>query len=158
MRVLSSRRVVISVDYGKTLKQLIKEAKFYLWPKMIRAKNFPLRIKRGKKEKVLIKLFSFGPGAFTETSFQEIAKKRWRQLDIREALTLAAQHPDLLIERPVVVCGVKIRGQNEIWQRCALYIYGSACGSPYNCSLQLVDWNNTWDELFRFAGARKARA
>ena len=61
MGVLSSRRVDIEVDCGKTLKQLLREAKFNRWPAAINSKNFPFRVQPGRKEKIFIKIFSTGP-------------------------------------------------------------------------------------------------
>ena len=149
--VLSSRRGDIEEDYGKTLKRLLREAKFNSRPAAINSKNFSFQVQPGRKEKVFIKLFSFGPRTLTEIAFQEMAKKRWRQLDIREALTLAAQHPDLQIERPIVVLGANIVSYSRSERRYALYLDGSAVGR-YVC---LADWGQSWNELCQFAGARK---
>lgn len=93
----------ITVDYNRSLIEMIKAGRYDWVHSDINAKHFPLKGK-GKHELTAI-LFPFNYDIETDDAIAEINKQGYRPGLIEELLALGEKYPDLQKEFPIVALG-----------------------------------------------------
>ncbi len=88
--------ITLTVDYSRTLKQMIADGDYNWENKNITERNFPVPAKmKGKKVEVSTKLFHFNRNISSEDAKKEMDKDGFRPATVFELLVLGATHPEL---------------------------------------------------------------
>lgn len=132
----------ISVDYKKSLDQLVKKSAFD-WKYIFDGYELPKD--KGPKE-VTIELLHFGKTITSEEVPKEVEAQGYRLVTFREALELSIQHPDL--QRQYWLSTLENEGQ-----LCYLFLGGG--GGQRGLRVRRGSPGGHWDDDFRFLVVRK---
>ncbi len=142
--------IVLSVDYSRTVQEMINTGKYGWTNDDITEKHFPLPTElNGKKVSVAAKLFHFNRSINSQDAIKEMDKTGYRPATLAELLALGEKEPELQKEFPIVALG-------SIWT--------DAFGNRYVPYLSVdgrkrmldLDWfDDDWFDLCRFLAVRK---
>jgi hypothetical protein len=137
----------IVVDYGRSLKQMIKAGNYDWVNKNITAEHFPVKGK-GKHE-LSVTLFHFNRTTRSDDAIAEMNKQGFRPAKIEELLFLGEKYPDIQREFPIVSLGcVWWNPDGSRYVPCL-----SRRGSKRE--LNLGCFRNDWHDCCRFLAVRK---
>jgi hypothetical protein len=98
--------IVLSVDYSRTVQEMINAGKYGWTNDNITEKHFPLPTKlNGKKVSVSTKLFHFNCSISSKDAIAEMDKAGYRPATLAELLALGEKQPELQKEFPIVALG-----------------------------------------------------
>ena len=146
----STDDIKLIVDYTKTVEQAVADCEFNFANSDINAKNFPISLEMiGTKVEISSKLYHFNRGMGSEDVIKEMDKENCRPAVLMEALALAAAHPELQKQFPIIALG-------SVWcdssgSRQVPYLGVGA----YDRKLYLDDFGLDWAARCRFLGVRK---
>ena len=143
--------ITLTVDYSRTLKEMINAGNYGWANDDITEKNFPLPTKLlGKKITASTKLFHFDRRISSEDAISEMNKAGYRPASLPELLALGEIHPELQKDFPIVALG-------SVW-----------CGEDGHRDVPVLTFNDSrrelylgwldyhdWDDYCRFFGVRK---
>jgi hypothetical protein len=137
----------VTVDYSKSLAEMIKAGHYGWVNDAIVADHFPVQ-GEGQNE-VEVALFHFNRNISSDDAIAEMEKAGYRPARIEELLALGASQPELQKEFPIVALG-------SVWQdpdgdRDVPYLF---CGDAKR-GLDLRWFESDWGVLYRFAAVRK---
>jgi len=142
--------IKLTVDYSRTLKEMINAGNYGWANDDITEKNFPLPTKLlGKKITASTKLFHFDRRISSEDAISEMNKAGYRPATLAELLALGEAHPELQKEFPIVALGSVWRGEDGGHVVPVLGFGGHRRG------LVLYWLGNVWPDVCRFFGVRK---
>ena len=144
--VVMPEQIVISVDYGQTLAQMIV-AGHYDWENDdISGKNFSVQGKGVVQYEA--KLFHFNRGISSEQVVKEIKAAGWEPGKIEHVLSFGAKFPEEQRKYPVIGLGsvARVRGGRRVPCLCRR---GAGRG------LDLDWWDDGWGGGYRFLAVRK---
>jgi len=137
----------ITINYDKTIGQLIKVGKFGWKNDDITSKNFP-SVEKGLVG-VAIYLFNFDRDISSEDVIAEMNKQGCRPATLKELMELGAQYPDLQRKNWIVALGSTWRDSD------GGVLVPCLSGSEGVRNLRLNWWGGGWDSGWRFAAVRK---
>lgn len=145
-----AEEITLTVDYGRTVKQMIKAGKYNGVNSDITEKNFPLPTELiGQKTSVSGKLFHFGKDISSEDVIFEMDKSGYRPATLPELLALGEAHPDLQRQFPIIALG-------SVWRVAAgSRIVPALAVDGYGRKLHLFWFGPAWYVICRFFGVRK---
>mgnify|MGYP001599690501 FL=1 len=137
----------VTVDYGQTVEQLIRNGRYDWVNSDINGRNFPSS-ERGRAQ-IDIFLLNFDHDISSEDAIREMAKQGLRPATLKELLALGTAFPDLQRENPIVALG-------STW-RSPVGALRVPCldGSGSYRHLRLFWFEGDWDPSRRFAAVRK---
>ena len=138
----------VTVDYSKTLEQMIADGKYDWKNSDIKAKNFPLN-GQGTTA-VNIELVHFNRNIESDTALAELDKMGLRPATLPELLAFGAKYPDKQREFPIVALGSVWRSLNGDRYVACLCCDGS------KRFLRLFWLEDGWAAFCRFAAVRKS--
>jgi hypothetical protein len=98
--------IVLSVDYSRTVQEMINAGKYGWTNDNITEKHFPLPTElNGKKVSVSTKLFHFNRPINSQDAIKEMDKAGYRPATLAELLALGEKQPELQKEFPIVALG-----------------------------------------------------
>src|ERR1039458_7111616 len=139
---------LLTVDYSKTLEQMIADGKYDWKNSEIKAKNFPLN-GQGTTA-VNIELVHFNRNIESDTALAELDKMGLRPATLPELLAFGAKYPDKQREFPIVALGSVWRSLNGDRYVACLCCDGS------KRFLRLFWLEDGWAAFCRFAAVRKS--
>ena len=146
----STDDIKLTVDYSKTVEQAVADGKYDYKNSDITVKNFPISPAMiGKKVDIAGRLFHFDRNISSEDVIKEMDKENCRPAVLMEALALAAAHPELQREFPIIALGSVWRISSGGRQVPCLVVIGSAR------ELNLNYFVSDWSAHCRFFGVRK---
>jgi len=102
----SEEMITLTVDYSRTLKQMIADGKYDWKNENITEKNFPIPEEvKGKKVEISTKLFHFNRDISSEDAKKEMDKDGFRPATLFEQQAFAQKHPELQRQFPIVALG-----------------------------------------------------
>ena len=136
----------ITVDYSKTLVEMI-EAGNYDWINSgITDEHFP--IKRRKKS-INIELINYNTGMRSNEVLEDLGKRGLRPATLPELLAFGTAYPDRQRDVPIVALG-------SVWWCESNWSYSAGLGHDNRGRvLDLESWNAKWRSSVRFAAVRK---
>ena len=102
----------LEMPRGKTLRAMIREARFEDWNRIINRNNFPIQQERCRNkasEKIFIELLSFGRPVNMYEVIEEAKTKNLKPSTLMDILVFGKQFPEEQIHRPIAALG-------SIWQ------------------------------------------
>ena len=142
--------ITLTVDYSRTVEQMIAGGNYGWKNSDITEKNFPLPTKLlGKKITASTKLFHFERSISSEDAISEMNKAGFRPATLAELLALGEAHPELQKEFPIVALGSVWR--DERGDRLVPVLYFDDDGRELGLNWLGFDW----DDNYRFFGVRK---
>ena len=146
----STDDIKLIVDYTKTVEQAVADCEFNFANSDINAKNFPISLEMiGTKVEISSKLYHFNRGMGSEDVIKEMDKENCRPAVLMEALALAAAHPELQKQFPIIALG-------SVWRTFIGFRQ-----VPYldvnddDRELDLSYFGDDWWACCRFLGVRK---
>lgn len=140
----------LSVDYSRTLQEMINAGN-YAWANSdITEKNFPISPKMtGKKVEVSAKLFHFNREISSEDAISEMDKAGYRPATLAEMLALGEAQPDLQRQFPIIAL-------SSVWRNANGGRYVPCLGGDdYERKLDLYWFGGGWSAYCRFFAVRK---
>ncbi len=142
--------IVLSVDYSRTVQEMINAGKYGWTNDNITEKHFPLPTElNGKKVSVSTKLFHFNRPINSQDAIKEMDKAGYRPATLAELLALGEKQPELQKEFPIVALGslwADARGRRSVPY---LLVHG------YERRLNLYWFVLDWYVFCRFLAVRK---
>jgi hypothetical protein len=140
----------LSVDYSRTVQEMINAGNYDWTNSDITAKHFPLpKEHNGKKVPVSSKLFHFNRAISSEDATSEMDKAGYRPATLAELLALGEAHPELQKEFPIVALG-------SVWRDAdGNRFVPSLNVSGYKRGLDLDWFGYGWRVGCRFLAVRK---
>lgn len=138
----------VTVDYSKSLEQMIEEARFDYLNSGITEEHFP---KNGTGiTKISLRLFQFPTPKSTDEIIEYIQVQGYKPAKIEELVRFATQHPD--IQRS----GYPVVGLGTIWKRAEKEeVVPVLRGGSDDRNMHLLRTANTWNPSERFAAVRE---
>ena len=142
--------ITLTVDYSRTVQEMINAGNYEWINSDITAKHFPLPTElNGKKVPVSTKLFHFNRSISSKDAIAEMDKAGYRPATLAELLALGEAHPELQREFPIVALG-------SVWR--VAYVNRNVpvlSFDDYRRRLILVWFGHGWGGRCRFLGVRK---
>ena len=138
----------ITIDYGKTLEEMVK-AGAYDWKNSdITSEHFP--IDGNGMVECTTELVHFNRSISTDDALAELDKQGFRPATIEELLAFGSTNPEIQRQFPIIALG-------SVWasrggDRCVAYL--NRRGSERGLSLDWFD-DDDWDDHCRFLAVRK---
>lgn len=146
----TSDKIILNIDYTKTVEQAIADGDYDYKNSDINAKNFPVSPEMiGKKADVSAKLFHFNRNISSEDVISEMDNAGYRSATLMELLTLGILFPELQRQFPIIALGSVWLFAND--NRCATCL--DVHGSKRRLNLGWFDLD--WYAHGRFLGVRK---
>ena len=146
----SEEMITLTVDYSRTLKQMIADGKYDWKNENITEKNFPIPEEvKGKKVEISTKLFHFNRDISSEDAKKEMDKDGFRPATLFEQQAFAQKHPDLQRQFPIVALGSVWRDANDSRRVPCLVV------DDDKRKLYLNWFVNDWAAYCRFLAVRK---
>lgn len=102
----SNDTLLITVDYGKTVDEMVSAGKYVQFNPDVNSENFPLPIEKvGKKEILSVKLFHFNHSVSSKNIARGMSKKGFRPATVAEILAFGATYPELQKQNPIAATG-----------------------------------------------------
>jgi hypothetical protein len=137
----------VTVDYDRSIEEMVASGKYDSTNTDITAKNFPVDGKGTSA--VNIELVHFNRTMESDEVRQKLAKQGLRLATLPELLAFAATYPEKQRELTVVALGSVWRSWND--RRYVAILYSNADGR----SLSLHWYEDRWSGSYRFAAVRK---
>jgi len=142
--------IVLSVDYSRTVQEMINAGKYGWTNDNITEKHFPLPTElNGKKVSVSTKLFHFNRPINSQDAIKEMDKAGYRPATLAELLALGEKQPELQKEFPIVALGSIWTDANGNRNVPYLDVNG------HKRKLNLNWFDNDWNDNCRFLAVRK---
>jgi hypothetical protein len=137
----------VTIDYGRTLEEMIASGKYYWRDSDINVKNFP--IEHVGKVDVNIELVNFDCIMESDDVLRELDKMGFRSATLPELLAFSTAHSETQRGFPIVALGT-------VW-RDLCGNHNVVCSySDFHVRRLFLRWSDIyWDTLFRFAAVRK---
>lgn len=137
----------ITVDYSKSLDEMIK-AGHYDWVNFdITSKHFPINLS-GKHE-LVPELIHYGKAKSSDAVIRDLDQRGLRPATVAELLAFGEAYPDKRREFPIVALG-------SVWQNwCGYCLIVYLGGDGSRRELVLIDWGVGWDGRYRFLAIPK---
>jgi len=150
LQKLTTSKIMLTIDYTKTLEQAIAVGKYDRADSDITAKNFPIFPEMvGKKVDVFVKLFHFNRDISSGEAISEMDKGGYRPATSMELLVLGYQYPELQRQFPIVALGSVLR--HASLGRYVPYLDAF----DYERVLYLLWFDSVWNAHCRFLGVCK---
>lgn len=138
---------MVTVNYNKTVNQLVKDGKYDWSNSDISDSHFPLN-KKGE-EQVEIFIVSIDHRMSDPEVTQFINSLGLQDVNVKEELSLGVQFPDLQRKDPIV-------GRGSTWRDSDGDVYVPCLYGSESCrGLNLFDLGGGWDSAWQFACKRK---
>ena len=147
---LLAKEFDLSIDYSRTVQEMINAGNYGWTNNNITEKHFPLPTElNGKKVSVLTKLFHFNRLISSNDAIAEMDKVGYRPATLPELLALGETHPEIQKEFSVVALG-------SVWR----YAFDFRAVPVLNFDgdlrkLSLYWFGRDWADYYRFLGIRK---
>lgn len=140
----------LTIDYAKTVEQIIADGKYDWSNRDVASKNFPISTEMiGQKIEVSAKLFHFNLYISSDEAVSEMDKAGYRPATLMELLTFGILFPELQRQFPVAALG-------SIWSDARLIRFVPLLKAfDYGRELSLYWHDDGWLAYFRFLGVRK---
>ena len=140
---MTKQTYTVTVDYSKSVTELVKEGKYDWANDSITTSNFPSKEKGSKR--VEITLFKFKENITSKEVVKKMKAKGYRPATIKELLTLGVNKPDLQRGNWIVALGSKWLGS-----------FGDVHvpnlgGAESDRTLCLPWWRGGWNSDWQFA-------
>jgi len=137
----------VTVDYGRTVEEMVEVGQYDWSNDNITSRNFPLPSEKGE-ENVEVEIIYFDRSISSEDAVAEMTKRGLRPATLAELLALGEQYPELQREAPIVALG-------SVWQDRG-GDRGVPCldGFGRERYLALDVWGGDWRGVWRFAAVR----
>jgi hypothetical protein len=134
----------ITVDYAKSLAEMIAAGKYPYWNECITAENFPI-MGEGSVNTEIVLVHFYRDNIEADDAVKELEQMGLRPATLPELLAFGAQYPDAQRESPIIalgsVCalsgGVRHVPCLDYWQD--------------RHELSLHYWDAGWNDIYRFA-------
>ena len=142
---MTKQTYTVTVDYSKSVTELVKEGKYDWANDDITADHFPSKEKGTKRIKIA--LFKFDHDISGEDVIRKMGKG-FRPASLKEILSLGAQYPDLQRKDWIVALG-------STWRGSYGYVYVPCLnGGGGGRGLRLNWWASVWRSSWRFAAVQ----
>ncbi len=139
----------LSVDYSRTLAEMINAGNYDWADSAITAKDFPLPAELSGQKTAVSKLFHFNRDISSDKAIAEMGKAGYRPATLSELLALGAKYPELQRQFPIIAL-------SSVW-------HGAFGGrrvpylgvGDYERGLGLDWFGRDWAARCRFLGVRK---
>ncbi len=147
---LQNSEFVMTVDYSKTLEQMIAEGKYeYRINDDIKTKNFPLPVKLiGKKIDGIYKIYFFNESISSEDSIRRIAEDGYLPATLPELLKFGEINPEMQRQFPIFALGSNFQYGNSKYEIPVLTTY------DFKRRLNLYERPLSWSNTFGFLVVR----
>lgn len=132
----------ITVDYGKSLREMVKAGGYTSESLGINSNNFPRNDKRGKT-RVKVILLPIEDRIRTESILEKATRRGWQPAQIEHLLAVGIQHPKIQEQFPVVALG-SILNKEVVHQVAILTSWYQ------ERRLELIAVPARWRETYRF--------
>lgn len=139
---------MLTVNYSKTLKEMIAAGKYNLISDEVTTKNFP--IIKGATD-INCKLFHFNRYIISSDAIKEMAKEGYRPATQAELLALGATQPELQRQFPIAALG-------SIWHLVNCNVVPVLAHRGSQRKLNLLLFNDGWNNRSRFLAVKKVEA
>ncbi len=143
---LPSEPIVLIVDYGQTLEQMIVAGRYDWKDDDITVKRFPIEGKGAVEFEAV--LFHFDKDVSSENAKKQIEEAGYEVGKIEHVLSFGANYPEEQRKFPIVGLG----SVGEVDGRCRVPCLGRGGSGRH---LFLGWWVGAWPAAFRFLGVRK---
>jgi hypothetical protein len=138
----------VTVDYSRSLEQLIENGNYYFSNKYINDRNFE-STETGKTQ-VDIYLVKFDHHIGSKTAIKEMKAMGLRPATLKELLSLGIEYPKFQLRYPITALG-------STWYHSS---DGTLCvpnltSSVFRRELYLTIWAGGWSSYWRFAAVRE---
>lgn len=150
LSTIQSDDLVLSVDYGKTLEQMIVNGRYDGKNDDINSKNFPFNPKLiGLNSEISVKLFHFDFNIYSVNVITEMSKVAYRPATLAELLSLGEAYPGLQRQFPIV-------GLGSVWDYAVVGSSAPVLSSDNFGRILCLPWFGIhWDNSYRFLGVCK---
>lgn len=146
----TANEIKLTIDYTKTVGQVITDGNYDYKNSNITSENFPISPEMvGKKVEVSAKLFHFNRDISSDDAISEMDQAGYRPATLMELLVLGFLFPELQRQFPIIALG-------SIWLNAHLnrsVPYLDVDGSERK--LNLYWFGGVWNARCRFLGVRK---
>ena len=146
----AGKTYLLSVDYGRSVKNGMRAGRYDWANPDINSRNFPTNKRKGMVG-VAVELIHLHLNRVisTEEALHELDRMGYHPVELHELLAFGEKYPEVQIEFPVVALGSVWR--DRYGNRVAPCLLG--LGSERGLDLLWTEYG--WDKFFRFAAVRK---
>ena len=137
----------VTVDYSKTIEDMVKSGRYDWFNDNITSKNFPT--KRAGKTEIIVELVHFNRNIGTDEALKKLDRMGYRPVELHELLAFGEKYPEIQREFPIVALGSVWR--DSCGYRALPWLGGRGSRRHLDLSWRAHDWS----ELCRFAAVRK---
>ncbi len=139
----------LSVDYSRTVQEMINVGNYDWTNRDITEKHFPLPVELNGKQAVSTKLFHFDRSISNKDAISEMDKAGYCPATLAELFALGEAHPELQKEFPIVALG-------SVWRPAGDDRYVPVLLFDGNERRLFLSWfGGDWGDVCRFLGVRK---
>lgn len=150
LRLIEVGRYPITVDYDRTLEEMIAAGKYDFINSKITLANFPIESGKSGQQKPKAIIIRINQTTTAEELLKAMDRKDWRPGTLPERLALGEAYPALQRNEWIIALGSR-------WQDGGYWYVPGISGLLDACNLCLYHWTNDWSCYYRFLAFHKPR-